>query len=69
MIWADRLALVWAVIVYGVLALVGAFAPENPGASNALHALFFVIPPWVILRLLDLMAGGPRRRRSYPLYY
>jgi hypothetical protein len=66
MIWADRLALAWAVIVYGLLALAGAFGdyPDVHPGHNAVQALYFVLPVWAVLRLIDFITGGPARRRG-----
>lgn len=64
--WADRAAVGWAILVFGALAFVGAFGDEVPSpASNAWHAfLVFVLPPWVVLRVVDFVIGGPAKRRG-----
>ena len=62
--WADRLALAWGAVIsfvffFGSLPhdVMTGFWP-NVGTLW----LYFVAPPWGLLRTLDLIFGGPWRR-------
>lgn len=59
MIWADRVALVWALIVWGFVILTG--HPEPPYSVAALIA---TVVPWLLLRALDFIFMGSIRRNS-----
>lgn len=69
--WADKLGTVWACVVVGiVLALQerGGFLKSIDTESGLaqwfrLFALV-VLPVWVILRLMDWVAGGPAKRKG-----
>ena len=68
MIWADRIAIVWALVV--ALCVLLASAPHYEAGFAALVtegwriALITVAPVWLLLRALDWMTGGPYRRRG-----
>lgn len=66
--WVERIIVLWAFVVLGLLSLAGAFAPNVPAAANFWQAFtVFIAPPWIFLRLVDLVTGGPLRRRDSPL--
>ncbi len=77
----DRIALGLFCLVALALFALGGLGP-NPHFLDAewwqawIHSMFligleFIVPIWAVLRLLDLMSGGPARRRGrfivYPL--
>ena len=60
--WADRVAAIWAVVVLGVLYML--HAPGVAPSAWGDVVLTLIVPLWIFLRLLDLIMGGPRRRKS-----
>ena len=64
--WADRIAMVWAVIVVGGIMLLQGGDGVSQTAMPAYGELLtkIVAPVWIFLRLLDLITGGPRRRKA-----
>lgn len=58
--WADRVAMIWAIflIIIGALLQI----PWGPSWGNII--LYFIAPPWIFLRAVDLITAGPRRRRA-----
>lgn len=63
MIWADKLAVVAAIVLLGFLALMA----KAVWSADFLDlywevAIRTVIPLWIGLRVLDWLAGGPSRR-------
>lgn len=69
MIWADRVAVVWAVIVYAILAWLTGSVPHTatPAINDALWlGLVGVIVPWLFLRGLDWIFSGAIRWRQMP---
>jgi hypothetical protein len=71
LIWADRFGIgVFALVVLGMTLMRGrGYTPgEDPPllevAFKILEAAFYVgVPVWLVLRIIDFMAGGPMRRR------
>jgi hypothetical protein len=71
MIWADRLALFWALLVF---LFFFALAGSNVLSVLGHPSIFFLFigAPWLVLRALDLVCSGPQRRaqlrytRSFP---
>lgn len=67
--WADSIALIWAIIVWGFLILI---ASDREGmiiglffSSEGIKLFLLIIAPvWLICRVLDVMTGGPLRRRA-----
>jgi len=59
MIWADRIGLVFALIVWGFVAATGQMS--DPKASTI--ALWVTLLPWLLLRALDFIACGRLRSR------
>jgi len=57
-IWADRVAVVWAVIVAGL-----AFA-LIPAATALEASIYASVPVWFVLRGLDWIATGEVRRST-----
>lgn len=77
MIWADRVALGLVAIFLVILGFTVALGllrpelfrptPENIGYGIGLvlgGAVFVTLPLWLLLRILDWVAGGPGRRRQ-----
>lgn len=76
MIWADRVGLAVAALIALCAACltvvliigVGSLADGRLNATMALWAgiaeAAIAVPLWIILRLADLIFGGPRRRRA-----
>lgn len=64
--WADRIAMVWAVIVVGGIMLLQGGDGVSQTAMPAYGQLLtnIVFPVWIFLRLLDLITAGPRRRKA-----
>lgn len=72
--WADRVVAAWALIVFAILILAGSggthgaeplYVFTHNANSGGLHALFILIGvPWLFLRGIDLLAGGPQRRAN-----
>jgi hypothetical protein len=66
MCWADRLALLWALLVLAILTLMWAAPHQSildmPAAGWGDFAKT-VLVPWGFLRAADLISGGPMRRR------
>jgi hypothetical protein len=68
--WCDKAALIWAMIVVGGIL----FLQQPGGFERSLQAenigewgnlLWRVVGiPWLVLRAVDLIAGGPARRRG-----
>jgi hypothetical protein len=65
LIWADRIAIFWAALLSlfffclnGREAIAGMLSDPN-----ALFVLFGI--PWIVLRLIDWVCGGPTARRRY----
>lgn len=68
--WCDKLALVWAMILVGMIL----FLQQPGGFERSLQSenvgewwnllLRLVVVPWVILRGIDLVCGGPARREG-----
>lgn len=69
MIWCDRAALLWAILLIAVIL----FAQQDGGFSASLSPenivngwlqilLRLVVVPWAALRFVDLITGGPARR-------
>lgn len=67
MIWADRVAVVWAALLWGGMALL---AGGHGHAEDALNievikaVLLLAGVPWLLLRGVDFICGGPARRES-----
>lgn len=64
MCWADRLGLLWIlcattffVVIAGDRGLMLGFLFFGPG-------LFLLFGPWVFVRLVDMILGGPSRRHQ-----
>jgi hypothetical protein len=72
LIWADRVALMWLVLIFvGVFFLtmgrsVSLTVRDPAGAWDVWGPIieFFVLPPWLVLRALDLIFTGEIRLRS-----
>ena len=69
MCWADKVGLAAAIIVAGGVLLIGAsWGPHGPDYASAatraigLLELYSALPLWVLLRIVDFIAGGPWRR-------
>lgn len=68
MIWADRLAIIWFVIIFAVLFM------TSGGQSAVSHFWdgwvpivgWFVLLPWAVLRVIDAILFSAFRNR--PLY-
>lgn len=66
--WCDRLALIWGLVVIGAIL----FMQQPGGFERSLQAenigewgnLIFriILVPWLVLRIIDLLSGGPARR-------
>lgn len=70
MIWADKLACVWAVFIYGALFLFSGAHRDAWFTGPGLWALFqilytFVLPPWLLLRLLGWLVARRRGQFRY----
>ncbi len=73
MIWADRIGIIWAIVVVGITLLV-INLPIGMGDFGDLdHTLnfpwdklgmFFVLPVWGFFRAIDFVANGPTHRRG-----
>lgn len=70
MIWADRVALILVMLVVAILWLLaapGAFVHSLLSLDMLMNFWRPVLTPvlliWLILRAIDLIIGGPRRRR------
>jgi hypothetical protein len=71
MIWADRIGIgVFALVFLGMTIMWGSWyrAGEDPPvlevALKIVEAASYVaVPAWLVLRIVDFMAGGPMRRR------
>ena len=69
MIWADRIAIVWAGVIFAIIFAMW-FSAGDPagfvGAALSLGALkiiaVFVLPIWLVLRGVDWLATGNLRR-------
>jgi len=59
-IWADKLAIAFAILFVLLFAVLGAHFSSESAATGWL-LVFLVL--WVTLRLIDWAAGGPARRR------
>lgn len=72
--WADKIALTWGALLFGFI-----FLMQQPGGfytmfftaygwSAGTGPLIFklILLPWLLLRGLDLLTGGPARRRGIP---
>lgn len=75
MCWADRLAIFWAMLLIVAILILqppGGFAisisPENIIDSWGALLGKLVLIPWLVLRVIDLLLGGPRAR-SFKLPY
>lgn len=55
MIWADRIALIWAIVVWGFIFLTG----QIDHAAGI--AAFLTILPWFLLRATDFIFSGTIR--------
>jgi hypothetical protein len=69
-IWADRVAIVWLII----FATFDAWAKINMTQSGIDDKFFvaigvFVGIPWLFLRAVDWIAGGPARRKGQVIGY
>ncbi len=64
--WADRIAMIWAVIVVGgIMLLQGGSGVSQTGLPAYGQLLTnIVFPLWLFLRLIDLIAAGPTRRKQ-----
>lgn len=65
--WCDKVAFVWGAVVYLLLFLM--WSPNIAGFFGAALsmdslrlALYTILPVWLFLRFIDLLAGGPSRR-------
>jgi hypothetical protein len=74
MCWADKLGCLWGFFVYSFLFVF--MAKSDPRelywfvTPDGLKLFFIVILlPWVALRLVDWLIGGPSRRSSRVRYY
>lgn len=73
MCWADRIGLLLAVLALFATLVLTANPPQ--GAAPWTDLLWtlegsFVLPAWLFLRFLDMLAGGPARRRvAHPASY
>lgn len=71
MIWADKIAAVWAALILLTFFAMWASAGDAAGFFVAVLSVgtlkvlaVFVLPAWVALRLIDFATGGPARRRG-----
>jgi hypothetical protein len=71
MIWADKLALALLALVALILLVLGmgARTPSTEwwGAFFSIMgflALHYALPFWIFLRVVDVLTGGPWRRRG-----
>jgi len=64
MCWADRLGVAWVCLMLIILVLAlaagGQSAPGAPSSGVGIFVAF--LGPWILVRLLDLVLGGPMRR-------
>jgi len=70
MIWADRVAVVWAGIVLAAILWISDSADKFDhamlGTTFGIELMLkTVLPVWLILRAIDWVTGGPKRRRTY----
>lgn len=66
MIWADRVAVVWAVVVYAVVFF---FLPPHADTAGELAfrlGAFVVLPAWLLMRGLDWIFSGTWRWHPTP---
>lgn len=66
--WADKIGLTLAFLAYAGLFLIS----NDKGAALAfffsgagLRFLALCLSPWLVLRAIDFVAGGPQRRRGW----
>ena len=70
MIWADRVTLVWAGVVFAALLFLSDSADKFDHAMiettfGVQAVLKLILPVWLLLRGIDWIFGGPRHRRGY----
>jgi hypothetical protein len=65
MCWADRIGMVWAVPVGG-LVLWGTMSVPPPPPSNPVSLFLLIFGPWLLCRALDFICGGPWHRGTDP---
>jgi hypothetical protein len=63
--WCDKIAVIWG----GILLLIMAAAWKGPQFMLSDWGVWYILwlvvgIPWLILRLVDLVTGGPGRRRG-----
>lgn len=70
MCWADRVAQLIVVIIVLFMAFMTAVG-DGPGANiknmldtDLIFCAYTALPIWILLRIIDLMIGGPYRRRG-----
>jgi hypothetical protein len=68
--WADKIPLGMYLAVVAILLFLGLMSPPHDAAwfnagVNIMWLIFykFVVPLWIFLRLIDLLMGGPGKRR------
>ena len=62
MIWKDKLAIALAFVFVLLFAALGASFTSDTAATG--WPIAFVVL-WIVLRLIDWVAGGPARRRAH----
>ena len=69
--WCDKIALIWAILLILFISFLqgpGGFEhslrPENIGGGWGMLMWKLVAIPWIALRAIDLLTGGPARRRG-----
>jgi hypothetical protein len=64
--WADRVAMIWAVIVVGGIMLLQGGEGVGQTALAAYGQLLtnIVFPVWIFLRFIDLITAGSSRRKA-----
>lgn len=68
MIWADRVALVWGGLLWGVMALLASGHGSSGDALNieVIKAVLLLAGvPWLLLRGIDFVFHGPERRQFH----
>lgn len=69
MCWADKIGAVWAFIAYAGLLLIsndkGAALAFFVSGEGLKYALIVAFSPWIFLRFVDLILGGPQRRKGW----
>lgn len=71
--WPERVSILLGIALLGAVLMLGTFLNASSASSDWVTAgaqiwwqlaKIFIFPLWVVMRLIDIVGGGPGRRKA-----